>query len=355
MNEPPLDLSARLFDAVRAIEASERRIAIVVDPNGILIGTLTDGDVRRCLLGGGSLETDVIRAMNRAPTTAIAGSPSSLILDKLRAANVMALPLVDEAGRYIRCVHVTDLQKVGDKLASSAASFACAVIMAGGEGRRLRPLTESLPKPMVEIGGLPLLERQVRQLAEAGVRRIYLSIAYLGHLIQAHFNDGSWLGVEISYLEETSPLGTAGALALLPERQEGPILVMNGDILTTVDLESLLRFHEEHKAIVTVGAIDHRVEIPFGVLEADGAYVVGLLEKPSQRFLCNAGVYTLEQDALAYLGAPRFYNMTDLIRDCIQDGKSVALFPFHEYWTDVGTIAELDRARSMFAEIVESS
>ncbi|MEC5382423.1 nucleotidyltransferase family protein [Aurantimonas sp. C2-6-R+9] len=354
MSERPLEPTARIVDVVRAIEASRRRIAVVVDDDGRLLGTLTDGDVRRRLLAGGSLESDSASAMNSTPVTALVGSPDSLILDKLRAANVLALPLVDEAGRYMRCVHVSELQGGGEVPAGSAAGFACAVIMAGGEGRRLRPLTESIPKPMVEIGGLPLLERQVRRLADAGVRRIFLSISYLGHIIQAHFGDGSTFGVSVSYLEETSPMGTGGSLALLPERPAGPLLVMNGDILTTVDFGSLLHFHEEQGALVTVGAIEHRVEIPFGVLEAKGAYVSALQEKPSQRFLCNAGVYAVAPEALAYTCGTRLYNMTDLIRDCIADGRRIALFPFHEYWTDIGTPAELERARAVFAEAMIS-
>lgn len=350
MSERPLGPAARLVDVVRAIEASRRRIAVVVDADGRLVGTLTDGDVRRRLLAGGSLESEAASAMNRSPVSALVGSPDSLLLDKLRAANVLALPLVDDAGRYVRCVHVGELQGGGEAPAGSAAGFACAVIMAGGEGRRLRPLTDSLPKPMVEIGGLPLLERQVRRLAAAGVRRIHLSINYLGHVIQAHFGDGSGFGVALSYIREESPMGTGGALALLPEPPDGPFLVMNGDILTTVDFGSLLHFHEEHAALVTVGAIEHRVEIPFGVLEAEGAYVSALQEKPSQRFLCNAGVYAVAPEALGYVGAPRFYNMTDLIRDGMADGRRVALFPVHEYWTDIGTPAELERARAVFAE-----
>ena len=350
MSELPLRPDARLVEVVRAIEASRRRIAVVADEAGVLLGTLTDGDVRRCLLTGHSLQSRADDAMNGNPVTALVGSPDSLIADRLSAANVRAMPLVDESGRYIRCIHVDDLQQPGDARAPSGAEgFEAAVIMAGGEGRRLRPLTAELPKPMVEIGGLPLIERQVRRLARAGVKRIFISVNYLSHLIEEHFGDGAQLGVKIDYLHEETKLGTGGALALLPEPPTGPIIVMNGDILTTVDFVSLLHFHQDNAADVTVAAIEHRVVIPFGTLACEGAVVKALEEKPSQRFLCNAGVYALQPEVLKYLPTPRQYDLTDLIQDCLNDRRSVAVFPVHEYWSDIGTKEELQRARASLA------
>lgn len=351
MSERPLGPGQPLVDVVRAIEASRRRIAVVVDPDGLLLGTLTDGDVRRCLLAGGSLESPASEAMNPRPVTARIGSPDTLILDRLTAANVLAMPLVDEGGRFVRCVHISELNAAAPSPTGGASGFAAAVIMAGGEGRRLRPLTDDMPKPMVEIGGLPLIERQVRRLARAGVARIFISVNYLGHVIQDHFGQGDRFGVEIAYLQEKTKLGTGGALALLPWRPDGPLLVMNGDILTTVDFGSLLHFHQDHGAAVTVAAIEHWVQIPFGVLSPDGPYVRALEEKPSQRFLCNAGVYAVEPSALHLIARPHFYNMTDLIRDCLDRDQKVAIFPMHEYWSDIGTPDELDRARSVFQTV----
>ncbi len=353
VSERPLRPDAKLVEVVRAIEASQRRIAVVVDEAHTLLGTLTDGDVRRCLLTGHSLESRAADAMNGNPVTAAVTSPESLIGDRLKAANVRAMPLVDDAGRYVRCIHVDDLTRPdGDWTPSVAEGFAAAVIMAGGEGRRLRPLTDELPKPMVDIGGLPLIERQVRRLARAGLRRIFISVNYLSHVIKEHFGDGAQLDVEIVYLHEETKLGTGGALALLPEPPAGPLIVMNGDILTTVDFVSLLHFHQECAADVTVAAIEHRVVIPYGALNCEGAFVTALEEKPTQRFLCNAGVYALQPDVLRYLPAPRFYNLTDLIQDCLNDQRSVAVFPVHEYWSDIGTNEELQRARASLAATV---
>lgn len=350
MSDKPLSLTARLVEAVRAIEISRRRIAVVVDEDSQLLGTLTDGDVRRCLLTGGSLETPVSEAMNREPVSAMDGSPGSYLLDLMRASNILAVPLLDNKGRFVRLAHLTDLapEESGD-----ASGFEFAVIMAGGEGMRLRPITEQIPKPMVDIGGVPLLERQIQRLAKAGLERIYISVNYLSHVIEEHFGNGTNFGLEIRYLREHEKLGTAGALSLLPERPSRPIMVMNGDILTTSDFASLQSFHRNHGAQITVAAVDYKVSIPFGVIHAEGPCVTALTEKPSQRFLCNAGIYAVSPEALDLLPKQRYCNMTDLVESCLSAGRSVAVFPVHEYWSDIGTPADLEKARNLFSETVE--
>jgi dTDP-glucose pyrophosphorylase len=346
MTDTSLQPLAALVEAVRAIEASRRRIAVVVDDAQRLLGTLTDGDVRRCLLAGGSLDTPVQEAMNSQPLTAPEGSPDSYLLGLMRRGNILAVPLLDPAGRFVSLVHLNDLAPA--EAVSDASGFAFAVVMAGGEGMRLRPITENIPKPMVDIGGAPLLERQIRRLAQAGLSRVYISVNYLSHVIEQHFGDGADFGLEIRYLREREKLGTAGALSLLPERAERPIAVMNGDILTTSNFGSLLSFHQNHGAQITVAAVDYRVNIPYGVIRAEGPYVKALMEKPSQRFLCNAGMYAVSPEALDLLPTGRFCNMTDLIETALDKGQSVAVFPVHEYWSDIGTPADLEQARQLF-------
>lgn len=348
MIEKSLAIHAPLVEAVRAIEASHRRIAVVVAEDGKLLGTLTDGDVRRCLLAGGSLQTTVAAAMNADPISALEGSSDGYLLDVMRRGNIMAVPLVKDGGRFVRLVHLTDLAPAEE--VHGKADFAFAVIMAGGEGMRLRPITDKIPKPMVDIGGVPLLERQIQRLAKAGLTRIYLSVNYLSKVIEDHFGDGSCFGLEIRYLREQEKLGTGGALALLPEKPKAPIVVMNGDILTTSDFSSLNAFHCSHGAEITVAAVDYCVHIPFGVVQNSGSYVTGLVEKPTQRFLCNAGIYALAPSALEQLPQAGAFNMTDLIDRCLAAGKPVAVFPVHEYWSDIGTPADLDKARSLFSE-----
>src|SRR5688572_19119980 len=232
VSETPLRPDAPLVDAVRAIEASYRRIAVVVDSSGVLLGTLTDGDVRRCLLAGGTLETALSRAMNSEPITADESASDAHLLSLMRRGNIMAVPLIGHGRRFRRLVHLTDL-KTSPEVAGEASGFEFAVIMAGGEGIRLRPVTQAVPKAMVDIGGVPLLERQIERLTRAGFEQVYISVNYLSHVIEDHFKDGRRFGVEIRYLRETEKLGTAGALTLLPHQPTGTIAVMNGDILTT--------------------------------------------------------------------------------------------------------------------------
>jgi dTDP-glucose pyrophosphorylase len=350
MSDTQLKPDAVLMAAVRAIESSRRRIAVVVDSSGRLLGTLTDGDVRRCLLDGGSLETPVASAMNPNPVTAEVGSPVSYMLDLMRRGNVMALPLVDRAGRFERLMHLTDLVSASSEV-SKASAFEFAVIMAGGEGTRLRPLTENIPKPMVDIGGIPLLERQIHRLAATGMRHVYLSVNYLGHIIENHFGNGSEFGIEVRYLREKEKLGTAGALALLPELPKGPIIVMNGDILTNSDFDSFYAFHQEHGAHITVAAVDYRVSIPYGVIHANGPFIKRLEEKPSQRFFCNAGIYAVSPPTLIMLHDARHRNMTDVVETCLACNYPVAVFPVHEFWSDIGTPDDLEKARAFFSEM----
>ncbi|RXK55712.1 CBS domain-containing protein [Oleiharenicola lentus] len=349
MSEAPLRPEALLIEAVRAIEVNRRRMAVVVTEDGRLRGTLTDGDIRRHLLAGGSLESPVSKAMNQNPVVAEDGFGAGYLKDMMRRGNVLAIPLLDKEGKFVRMVHLLDLEE--EEQSATGSSFAFAVIMAGGEGTRLRPLTASIPKPMVEIGGVPLLERQIRRLAQAGIERAYLSVNYLSHVIEDYFKDGQGFGIEIRYLRETVKLGTAGALTLLPEVPSGPIIVMNGDILTTSDFASLHSFHASHDATITIAAIDHKVDIPYGVIKSEGHLVRELVEKPSERFLCNAGIYAVSPEALRRLPADKFVNMTDLIDACLREGMPVAVFPVHEYWNDIGTVSDLQKARAHFAKL----
>jgi NDP-sugar pyrophosphorylase family protein len=290
----------------------------------------------------------VSQAMNTSPLSAPDGSSEGYLLDLMRRGNILAVPLVNAAGGFVRLVHLTDLAPQEDQV--GAASFAFAVIMAGGEGMRLRPITKNIPKPMVEIGGVPLLERQIQRLADSGLKRVYLSVNYLSHVIEEYFGDGAHFGIDIRYLKEHRKMGTGGALALLPEQPEGPFIVMNGDILTTSDFGNLYAFHLNHRADVTMSAIDYRIHIPYGVIHTEGAYATGLAEKPSQRFLCNAGIYAVSPQALPLMPRGEPFNMTDLIEACLAARRQVAVFPVHEYWSDIGTPADLEKARSLFSK-----
>jgi dTDP-glucose pyrophosphorylase len=347
MTDYPLPITASLYDAVRAIEESRKRIAVVLGQDGELLGTLTDGDIRRCLLSGGSLNTAATEAMNPNPVTAKEGLSHRNILKLMKKANVMTLPVIDGQGRFKHLLHLTDLSFT-ESAAVRPICFYAAVIMAGGEGTRLRPLTNDIPKPMIKIGGIPLLERQINRLKSVGITRIYISVNYLSHVIEDHFGDGSGFGMQIEYIREKKKLGTAGALSLLDSIPEGPLLVMNGDILTNSDFVGLCEYHRDHEADITICAIDYNVQIPFGVLRSKGACVTALEEKPSQRFLCNAGIYSISPEIIRMIPAESYYNMTDLIRDCLSENRKVAVFPVHEFWSDIGTHDDLEKARKLF-------
>jgi len=347
MRQNTITSSATLFDAVRIIELNTERLAVVTDQDSRVIGTLTDGDIRRSILNGNDLNTYVSKAMNKRPAVARVDESDSVLQGMLKKYNIRSIPLIDYHDRYVRTFYETELYKT-DNSTHVEKTFDAAVIMAGGEGSRLRPLTDNLPKPMVDINGIPLLERQIRGLGKIGIKTIYISINYLGNIIKDYFADGSEFGIEIHYLHEDKKLGTAGALSLLPSiDKNSDLLVMNGDILTKSDFIHLYHFHKEHRSSITVSAIDHYVDIPYGVIESKGVKITGLQEKPSQRFFCNAGIYAISVDILQKVPIETFWNMTDLIEQCLIDKENISVFPVHEYWTDIGTPDDLEKARKI--------
>jgi dTDP-glucose pyrophosphorylase len=352
MSNNTLSSTATLIDAISAIEATNKRLAIVLSDSNHILGTLTDGDIRRYILHGHVLDALVVEVMNKSPVIASVNTSDSVLREMLLSHNIRSLPLVDSENKYVRTLHEMELGSV-DKTTIQEKTFSAAVIMAGGEGTRLMPLTEKIPKPMVEINGLPLLERQIRRLYKMNITQIYISINYLGEVIKNHFGDGSKFGVEIIYLDENKKLGTAGALSLLPNFDDlQSILVMNGDVLTTSDFVNLFHFHEEHQSVITISAIDYHVDIPYGVIQNEGAKVKLLQEKPSQHFFCNAGIYALSNSALKKVPENQFWNMTDLIEQCLTENDVVSVFPVHEYWSDIGTPSDLNKAREEFKGMI---
>jgi len=343
--------SATLIEAINAIESTEKRLAVVVSDENRVVGTLTDGDIRRHVLKGLSLSDLAIDAMSANPIVASVDTADSVLRKILANGNIRSLPLVDGLNKYVRTLHEMELG-ADHVVIRNGKRFSAAIIMAGGEGTRLRPLTNNMPKPMVDINGLPLLERQIRSLSNIGINLIYISVNYLSEVIENYFRNGERFGVEIQYLHEGKKLGTAGALSLLPDLEAfESVLVMNGDILTTSDFVNLLHFHTDQCAEITVGAVDYNIQIPYGVIQHDGVQVIAIQEKPSQHFLCNAGIYALSVKALRLIPTDTFFNMTDLIEQCLSEGLSISVFPVHEYWSDIGTKADLDRARVDFMDL----
>ena len=335
--------TAQLMDAIQVIESHNHRLAVVLSDEGFIEGTITDGDIRRHFLAGGVMSDPVKLAMNTSPVTADMGTPNHRIKALMAINNIAAIPLVDEYSKFFRVAHLADLEV--ESVADLNPGFDFAVIMAGGEGTRLRPITNSIPKPMVPINGTPLLERQVRQLASIGLKRLFISVNFLSHLIIEHFGDGSKFGLDIKYLSEDSKRGTAGCLGDLPDKPKRPVLVMNGDILSSIDLREMQDFHLSEGAEITVGAIQHEFLIPYGVIINDGAKLLEIQEKPVNRVLCNAGIYIFSHKLFDKLPAGQRYDMTELITWQLQQQARISVFPIHETWIDIGTKSDLARAQ----------
>lgn len=338
-----IPLTASIRDAMARIDAGTKGIVLVVDASERLIATITDGDIRRAILAGLSLDAPVTQlvdrkpANRRQPTTMPVGSTDDELLALMQRLNIRHLPVVDEDSRVAELV-------LREELEPHAEMPVAAVIMAGGFGTRLRPLTDNIPKPMLPIGGTPLLERTVDRLRQCGVKNVNLTTHYLPEVIRGHFGDGSDFGVNINYVAEDRPLGTAGALSLLPDGDE-PLLVMNGDILTSVDFQELLRFHRDHRAAMTVGVRQYEFTVPYGVIQAEHGIIRGLQEKPKLNFLVNAGIYLLEPNVRQFIPTGRRFDMTDLIDVLLEQNQRVASFPVVEYWLDIGQIEDFQRAQ----------
>ncbi|MGB0383235.1 MAG: nucleotidyltransferase family protein [Ardenticatenaceae bacterium] len=319
-------------------------IVLVVDEEYRLLDTITDGDIRRAILAGLDLDGPVSVLKSRKvnspypqPVTASASTDSAALLRLMQEHSVRQVPLLDERKRVVGLMSLRDL------LPSETLSLQ-AVVMAGGYGTRLRPLTENMPKPMLPIGDRPLLELIISQLSYTGIRRINLTTHYKGDLIAQHFGDGKNFGVEIRYVEESQPLGTAGSLSLLDAPNE-PLLVMNGDILTQVDFRAMFDFHQEHQAAMTVAVRQYDFQVPYGVLECEGYKVRQIREKPTYNFFVNAGIYLLEPELHCYVPNNQRFDMTDLIEILISQGKTVISFPILEYWLDIGQHADYEQAQ----------
>ena len=351
MVDRTLTFKNSLIEAIAAIEQSFKRMTVVLSDDGVLLGTLTDGDIRRHLLSNGTLNDSVIKAMNSNPIKAIENSSSGFLIDLMRHGNVNTIPIVDSDNKFIRLTHIIDIDNSLDNFnKSDLRTFSFAVIMAGGQGKRLRPYTERIPKPMIEIAGAPLLESQIRRLVNIGIEIIYISINYLGHLIESYFGNGKKFGIKIIYLKEQIKLGTAGSLSLLPKISNSEILIMNGDILTNSDFTSLFNFHKSLTSKITIAAINYKIQVPYGVIKTSGTFASELIEKPSESFFCNAGIYAISSDVLSLIKPKEYLDMPDFISKCIKTGLPVAVYPIHEYWSDIGTPDDLEKARTFFTQ-----
>jgi len=330
--------------AMKCVDRGSCGIALVVDQERHLLGTITDGDARRAVLAGTDLEFPVsvilankISTKYPKPVTVSPETDRKALIALMQEYVLRQIPILDNDGKVVDLVMLDDLIPTQDLQLQ-------AVIMAGGLGTRLRPLTEDLPKPMLPVGGKPLMELVIEQLREVGIRRVNITTHYKPEKISDHFGDGSAYGVELKYVNEDRPLGTGGALGLIDAPTE-PVLVINGDILTQVDFRAMLAYHQEHQAIMTVAVKQYEIKVPYGVIECEGPRICALKEKPQMHFLVNAGVYLLEPKVYEFIPNGEHFNMTDLIQWLLDADHIVASFPIIEYWLDIGQLKDYEKVQ----------
>lgn len=338
IQETLLGVEATLEDAIRSMNASNRRIVHIVDEDGVLQGIVTDPDIRRATLAQVPLGSPITGVMKRDPVVGYVSSTNRELIDLFAMWDIYQLPILDPKGRLV------GLRTVNEMLNRNAIAYPIhVVLMAGGMGTRLRPYTTHLPKPLVAVHGKPIIRIILDDLLEYGLHNIHISLFHLGDLIKQELNRFPAYN-KVRFIEEDRPLGTAGALSQLKGQIHFPILVQNADVLTTLDYHSLLRFHAAEKNDFTIVVRREKLVIPFGVVSLDGHRVTGIREKPEHPYFANMGIYLMNKSVVRQIPSGERYDMTTLIERCINLGQKVGCFPLYEYWADIGSPSDLERA-----------
>ncbi|MTI11391.1 nucleotidyltransferase family protein [Curvivirga aplysinae] len=337
---------SKISDALTILEKYRKKIVLIIDEKKKLEGIVVDGDIRRALIKGLPLNTPLTEIMNTAPLILDDDVDQNEAISFMRKNGIQQLPVVDIDGQVINILELNELSK-------SLQHDNWVVIMAGGEGRRLRPLTNDIPKPMLKVGSRPILETIIRQFVSHGFKKFILSVNYLSHTIEDHFGDGKEFGVEIKYIRETEKMGTAGSLSLLEFKPTSPFIVMNGDILTNVNFSNLIKRHEQLQPAATMCVREYKIEVPFGVVEVTESedQITALHEKPSTLHYINAGIYILAPEVLKQIPKNIFFDMTDLFSTLISENSVLLPYVVHEYWADIGRFSDYEKVNSEYATI----
>ncbi|ABU69678.1 MULTISPECIES: nucleotidyltransferase family protein [Vibrio] len=332
--------TATILEALEIINREALRVALVVDEHQHLLGVVTDGDIRRGLLSNLPLTDPIAMVMNTNPTTASVGTEREELIDLMESKGILSVPLLKNA----QVVGLETLQGALCRPKYENPVF----IMAGGFGTRLKPLTDTCPKPMLKVGGKPILETLIRNFIKAGFQNFYISTHYMPEQIENYFGDGTDLGVNITYVHEDEPLGTGGALGLLPDDlPKGlPLIMMNGDVLTKVDFQRLLDFHNENQADATMCVREYDYQIPYGVINGEGNKITSMVEKPIQRFFVNAGIYVVSPQVINSVPQNHKIDMPTLLEQHMEQRNNILMFPIHEYWLDIGRMDDFNRAQA---------
>ena len=325
--------------AIEVLNMESLQVALVVNHADQLIGTITDGDIRRGLVKHYGLDAPVCDFMFTSPTLATVKETKEEILKKMNKVGIMQIPIVDENNQIIgleTLQHLLEKKRLDNPVC----------LMAGGFGTRLQPLTDHTPKPLLTVGDKPILETILDQFIEAGFHNFYISTHYKAEMVRNHFGDGSNWDVTISYIHESEPLGTAGALGLLPDDlPDIPILMMNGDLLTKVNFSELLRFHVESDGEATMCVREYDFQVPYGVITANDHKVTSIVEKPVHKFFVNAGIYVLSSKLINEVDGNSYLDMPHMLQGHIDRDRQVNIFPVHEYWLDIGQIEQFEQAQ----------
>lgn len=330
-------------DALRSIDEGAVQIVLVVDSEHKLLGTLSDGDVRRGLLGGATLDTSVREIMHRGPTVARDTDPRPAIFAKMRRLGLHQLPVVDAENRVVALQTLDDLV-IPEKYANPV------VIMAGGLGTRLKELTQSTPKPMLKVGDRPILELLIETFVDQGFTEFFIAVNYKAEVIEQYFGDGSRCGARITYLRETKRMGTAGALSLLPQAPSTPFFVANADLVTRVDYVDMLEKHRRSGACATMAVREYEFQIPFGVIDERDGLIAGIREKPIHRSMVSAGIYVMSPEVLSLVAPDQYHDMPSIFEQIIGSGRTAATYAVRGYWLDVGRISDYHKANEDFQE-----
>lgn len=332
-----VSIHATIRDAMVNIGDGRIGIVMVLDDDETLIGTLTDGDLRRMLLGGATLESPIRDNVNTNFTQVSPETARADVLDLMNARDIEQIPIVDTDGKLVG-VHSIGSIVANDTLPNWV------VIMAGGKGTRLGELTQDTPKPMLKVAGRPILERIVLHLVGSGIRRIYLAVNYLSQVIEDHFGDGKDFGCEICYIREDSPMGSGGALSLLTEQPAHPIIVMNGDLVTDFHVRRMLQHHVAGDYAATIGLNHYNHRVPFGCVSLKDGAIEKLREKPLLNELVNCGIYTLSPNILSRV-RKEFFPITELFEECLDNNEPIGGYIIEEDWADIGMPEELSNAQ----------
>ncbi|MDP2143569.1 MAG: nucleotidyltransferase family protein [Gallionella sp.] len=332
--------------ALEVIDSGAMKIGLVVDATQKLMGTISDGDIRRAILKGVGLDAVIDGFYNTNPTTCGINDSREKILQLAAAKMIYQIPVIDNDGCIVGVAEI-------DEILQPAERSNKVVLMAGGLGTRLSPLTDSIPKPMLHVGQKPILETIIENFAKYGYRDVVLSVSYKSHVIEEHFGDGGAFGVKISYVHETKRMGTAGALSLMRDQLSEPFFVMNADLLTNVNFEHLHDYHESHNAMATMAVREYDFQVPYGVVNISDSQITSIEEKPTHKFYVSGGIYMLNPESLDLIPNDQFFDMPSLFESMIARGANALSFPIREYWLDIGRMSDYEKANSEYGEVFQ--